>query len=453
LAWRRIVNLVQLGDEMKTKRIVGENKLFSFQEEAVSLLLKRKHTLLAHSMGLGKTCMAIELINRLHLCPVLVICKASIKINWQRKILDWATASHFIQIVHKRTDRIEPLATIVIVNYDLITHSYIHLQLKQIKWALLICDEAHYLKNMKAQRTKAILSGKGLIHSTERSLMMTGTPVLNRPIELYPILRVLSPETIAPYGDYYKFARRYCAGHQDGFCFNDKGHSNEKELNQRLRQGFMIRRTYAEIENQLPKRRYEVILIEQTCAVDNNLRVLERAERTDFKHQALDCDAGNLATLRRQTAEAKIDAVIETIREYVESVDKLVIFAYHHSVIERLENELKGYGVVTLTGATAQKDRQGGIDLFIQKPDLHVFIGQLQAAGEGIDGLQRCCHNVLFVESSWVPGEISQAIARLWRLGQSHPVLIRFLVWANSIEEHMLRVALDKVKTIREITK
>ena len=429
------------------------NQLYPFQKKSVSQLIQRKHTLLADEMGLGKTVQAIELMNYLMTPPILIICKASIKVNWQRKLEEWLIWPFEIQIINKKTDLINQQSSVVIVNYDLITHSHIFYQLKSIKWQLIICDEAHYLKNMKAQRTKAVLSKNGLIHCTERSLMMTGTPVLNRPIELYPMLKVLSPETIAPYNDYYKYAKRYCGGFQDGFCFNDKGASHTAELNERLRRGFMIRRTYEEVEMQLPKRRFEIVLLEQSEGVKTRLRVLDDAQRTDFKHQNFKANAENLATLRREVAEAKIDITIDKIREYVESVDKLVIFAYHHSVIDRLVKELAEYNPAPLTGKTPTQWRQLAVDEFINKPERKVFIGQIDAAGEGIDGLQSVCHNVLFVESSWVPGAINQAIARVWRLGQTHPVLIRFLVWADSVEEHMMRVALDKVKTIREITK
>ena len=432
------------------------NKLYPFQEVAVNKLMNRRHTLLADEMGLGKTCMAIELTNRLNLSKVLIICKASIKVNWVRKLEEWRSLGlDYIQLINKKTDDISPHANIVIINYDIISHSYMFNQLTHIPWQLIICDEAHYLKNMKAIRTRTVLGKNGLVHHTERTLMMTGTPVLNRPVELYPILKVLSPETIYPYKDYMSYAKRYCDAWWDKFSFNDKGASHTTELNERLRSGYMIRRTYSEVEMQLPKRRYEMVLIEQTDRIKPTLTTLENAERKDFKRQTLGVDAGGLATLRRETAEAKIDATIEKIREYVESVDKIVIFAYHHSVIEKLQKELHktGYGVITITGDTPTQHRQNRIDDFIKDPSIKVFIGQIQAAGEGIDGLQRVCHNVLFIESSWVPGEIAQAIARVWRLGQEHPVLIRFLIWANSVEEHMLRVALDKVKVIREITR
>lgn len=429
------------------------NNLFPFQELGVQALMSRKHNLLADEMGLGKTIQAIELVNRLKLRKVLVICKASIKRNWQRKLEEWLISKRVIQIIDKKTDFISDFSEVVIVNYDLITHSYIHQQLTDIKWDLLICDEAHYLKNMEAKRTKAVLSRKGLAHCAQRTLMMTGTPVLNRPIELYPMLRVLAPTVIAPYSDYIRYGRRYCAGYQDGFGFNADGASNMDELNKKLRANYMIRRMTDEVQVQLPKKRYEVIFIDSTKEIQNQLEVLSNPARKDFKHSNLSAGGGELATLRRECAEKKVAFSIELIKEYVESSGKIVIFAYHHTVIEAIERELSSFRTVVLTGSTSQLGRESSIKRFREDPQVKVFIGQIQAAGEGIDGLQDSCSNVLFVESSWVSGEIEQAIKRIHRMGQTKPVLIRFLVWADSVEEHMMRVALDKAQLIKEIVK
>lgn len=434
--------------------VVPINKeLLPFQVIGVDQLIRRRHNLLADDMGLGKTIQAIGLINACQLSKVLIVCKASIKRNWYNKLEEWLYISRVIQIIDKKTDFISDLSEIVIVNYDLISHSYLHQQLISIEWDLVICDEAHSLKNTKAKRTKAVLAKNGIVHHTKRTLMMTGTPVLNRPIELFPILKVLAPQVIAPYGDYFKYAKRYCDAWQDGFGLNDRGASNLDELNKKLRQHYMIRRLTHEVEVQLPKKRYEMVFVDSTSSIQQKLRTIDQATRADFKHQNLGINAGELATIRRETAEAKIEATIETIKEYVESASKLIIFAYHHSVIEKLEKEFKDYGWVSLTGTSSQNLRQNAIEKFKKDPKIKVFIGQIQAAGEGIDGLQDCCNNVLFVEWSWVPGEIEQAAKRVHRIGQTKPVLIRFLVWANSIEEHMMRIALDKVKVIKEITK
>lgn len=427
--------------------------LYPFQELGVQALIKRKHNLLADEMGLGKTIQAIEMINRLRLRRILIICPASIKRNWAAKLNDWLDSARVIQIIDKKTDYVSELTEVVIVNYDLITHSYLHKQLTDMKWDLIICDEAHRLKNLEAKRTVAVLSKNGLVRSAQRTLMMTGTPVLNRPIELYPILKVLAPTVIAPYSDYWRYAKRYCDAWQDSFGLNVNGASNTDELNKKLREHYMIRRLTHEVEVQLPKKRYEITFIDSTKEMQKRLRVLDEASRTDFKHKTLDIGAGKLATLRREVAEAKIESSLETIRNFTEGTGKTVIFAYHHSVIERLQSELRDLRPVTITGGTPNIQRQELIETFKTKENCKVFIGQIQAAGEGIDGLQEVCNNVLFVEWSWVPGEIEQACKRVHRIGQTKPVLIRFLVWADSIEEHMMRIALDKVKTIREILK
>jgi len=415
--------------------------------------MKRKHNLLADEMGLGKTIQAIELMNRLQMRRVLIICKASIKRNWERKTKEWSKYNYSIQIIDKKTDEVSEFSEVVIVNYDLITHSYIHQQLKEIQWGLIICDEAHYLKNMEAKRTKAVLARDGLVRYAKRTLMMTGTPILNRPMELYPMLKVLAPTVIAPYSDYYRYGRRYCGGFMDGFGFKANGATHTDELNKKLREHYMIRRMTNEVQVQLPSKRYEVVFIDSSEGIRTKLRTLDQASRKDFKYQTLNIDAGGIATLRRETAEEKVECSIDLIKEYAESAGKLVIFAYHHSVIEALRTNLARFSPVVLTGATSQKGRELAIKGFQEDPKRSVFIGQIQAAGEGIDGLQSVCHNVLFAEVSWVPGEIEQAIKRIHRIGQTKPCLFRFLIWADSVEEHQMRVALDKVKTIKEITK
>lgn len=429
------------------------NEYLPFQVEGINIMARRKHNLLADDMGLGKTIQAIGLINRLKLRTVLIIVKASIKINWKRKLEEWLDTPRVIQIVNKKTDVVEELAEVVIVNYELVSHSYMFQQLCLREWDLLICDEAHALKSTDSKRTKAVLAKNGIAHHAKRSLMLTGTPILNRPVELYPILKTFAPQVMYPYNDYFRFAKRYCDAWQDGFSFNVKGASNTEELNKKLREHYMIRRLTHEVEVQLPKRSHEIIFIDSDESVISRLRVLDAASRRDFKHQTLDAGAGELATLRRETAEAKIDRGMDTIKEYVESTEKIVIFAYHRSVIDKLKTVLGEYGVVALTGSTSQQERDKSIQSFKNDPNIKVFLGQIQAAGEGIDGLQEVCHNVLFLEWSWVPGEIEQACKRVHRLGQTRPVFIRFLVWADSVEEHIMRVALDKVKVIREIMK
>lgn len=429
------------------------NRLLPFQEEGVEFMLSRRHTLLADEMGLGKTAQVVETINRLDAKGVLIICPASVKRNWERELKAWLKVPRFIRILDKRTeDFCDPFWDILIVNYDLISHSNIFNQLTLFDYDLLVCDEAHYLKSMKAERTKAVLAKNGLVHRARRTVMMTGTPILNRPIELYPILKVLAPQAIAPYGDYWRFAHRFCDAWQDGLSLNVKGASHTDDLNRRLKSGYMIRRTTEEVKVQLPPKRYQMFFVETDASTEKLLFRAVELTRKQVKKQSLDIEGGgDLAILRRELAEKKVEACLEYVRNTIEGCGKLVIFAYHKTVIETLKEGLAEYGPVTLTGESSQSARREAIRRFTEEKSCQVFIGNIQAAGTGIDGLQHVCHDCLFLEWSWVPGEIEQAVKRVHRMGQTNAVLIQFLVWADSVEEHMLRTALDKVQVIREV--
>lgn len=425
----------------------------TFQVQGVEWLANRRHSLLADEMGLGKTIQGICLINALNLRKVLIICPASVKLNWKRELENWLVTKREIQVLSGKKDIIEPMTEIIIVNYDLVTHSNIHSQLVDLKYDLLICDEAHYLKNMKAERTKAILGKENIAHKATRTIMMTGTPVLNRPVELYPILKVFSPKTLGTYNDYFKYARRYCDAYQDGFTFNVNGASNCDELNKQLRGHYMLRRTMDEVYKELPAKRFQLFFVEPTGEIKPQLNEMATLCKKEVMYHQSGAAAGELATIRRELATTKVNLCIEHIRDCVEAAGKLVIFAFHHDVIKKLQMELLDFNPVILDGNKSQQARQDAITKFKNDPTCQVFIGQIQAAGQGIDGLQHVCHNALFVEWSWVPGEIDQAVARLCRMGQEKPVLIQFLVYEKSIEEHMLRVALDKVEVIEAITK
>lgn len=427
--------------------------LRSYQLQGIKQMCDRRHTLLADEPGLGKTAQVIGVINELELRRVLVICPASVKINWVRELNKWLTTQREIQIIKNKVSTVEPWAEIVVVNYDLVIHSNIFNQLKNNQWQLLVCDEAHYLKNMKAERTTAVLGAGALAHKAQRTIMVTGTPVLNRPIELYPMLKVLCPAVIGAYKDYYKYAMRYCNAWYDAFSFNVNGASHTEELNAALRKYYMIRRTLSEVETQIPARQYQMWFIEPSLKVKTKMQLIENAVRKDFQYQNLNLEGGELATVRRETAESKIESCIEHIHDRINECGKLVIFAYHHSVIQNLQKQLSQYNPVVLDGSKSQTQRQAAIDSFVNDPKTQVFIGQIQAAGQGIDGLQHVCNHVMFLEWSWVPGEIEQAMKRVQRMGQTKTTFVEFIVWSDSVEEHMMRTALDKVQVIREVVK
>ena len=170
--------------------------------------------------------------------------------------------------------------------------------------------------------------------------------------------------------------------------------------------------------------------------------------KKDAKRVAVE-SSDHIAVLRHELALSKVHSCVEHIKELLEETKKLVVFAYHKDVIVKLSAALADYGCVTITGDTPSAYRQKNVQDFQKDPSCRVFIGQIQAAGDTIT--LTAASTVVFVESSWVPGEIDQATDRLHRIGQKNSVLVQFLVIDGSLEERMLRTIIDKKLTIQKI--
>jgi len=269
------------------------NKLYDFQLKGAQFLYERRSALLADDMGLGKTIQAIVAADMIKAKRILVVCPASVKINWEREFKKWQYINRKTHIIGK-TREFLPVTDIYIVNYHIVSHSNIFNQLKNIKFDLLICDEAHYLKGIKSQRTKAILGTKGIVHNCEYKWMLTGTPLLNRPIELYPMLKVLASERMKPYDKYISYCYRYCGARYDNFGFNTNGASHLEELNKRLKP-FMLRRMKYQVLKSLPPRIYQTIVLEQTP--ETRRAVIAEGKTSKHQKEALEqgVELGELA--------------------------------------------------------------------------------------------------------------------------------------------------------------
>lgn len=440
-----------------------------FQLEGIDYLTSRRSALLADEPGLGKTAQAIGAAVALGAKKIIVICPATIKLNWRREIKQWCPDTGLfrdIQILTTSKDIIRQHAPeiehIVIVNYDLVTFSMeyakgtktilggpIYTQLVSRRWDVGVFDESHYLKGRDTVRTKVVLQKNRIAAHCTYKWYLTGTPVTSRPVELYPLLKANCPELIAPYDTYESFVMRFCDGYWDGPILNDRGASNIPDLHKRL-QGFMLRRLKKDVLKELPECLYQLIPLGQNDAAKK--LVSEEMKWPELKRRAVaDLGGEHIATHRREMALARLNQSIEHICELMESVDKIVVFAHHREVITRLKEALIHFKPAVVHGGVSQIDRNAAILAFANKPECRVFIGQIQAAGVGLDGLQGSSNTIVFVESSWVPTEIQQAVGRLERMGQKNAVLAQFLVTEGSIEENILSTAVEKLKVIEHI--
>lgn len=413
-----------------------------YQEDGVRFLTSGFHKMLADDMGLGKTIQVIvAAFNTLHAKQTVIVCPAAVKYHWARQIVKWSKSSQTIFVITNGKAHIPPHASVIIVNYELLLRDSIYKQLiargQATGFDVMVCDEAHYLKSLTAKRTKRVLGVSSFMKHAKYKWMLTGTPVLNRPSEIYPILCTLAPEVIAPYTTWADFGKYFCKGEQDQYgAWDMSGSSHIPELTTRM-EGFLLRRKKEDVLDQLPDKVETVIELE--C------------------EEPIGLEDAPISTVRRELALAKLPEAIKYIGDMVKKVGKVVVFAHHRAVIDGLRDGLKDYGPVIVRGGMTAEQKQTSIDSFINEVDTQVFIAQTLAGGIGIDGLQEVCQYVVFVELDWSPGIMDQAIDRLRRIGQRKTVFVQYLAVPGSLDTVMAEVleykrdVITKLLAVKEV--
>lgn len=443
-----------------------------YQKAGIEYASQRKDTLVADGMGLGKTIQALGFINKIKPKNVLVVCPKSIKYNWLEEAQKWLVDDWKFHIVNDNNAPPED-ANFVIVNYEkTVKKSNLTTWLSRI-WDVLICDEAHLLKTPAAQRTQAVLGiqGLSLMRRSRRALFLTGTPIMNAPRELWPIIAAISP---AQFGDWSKFMNRYCQPYLDpsGRMRFDGG-TNLDELQTRLRSVCMVRRLKEDVLKELPPKIRQLIHLDDgkgeiDPAVQRwNLMYQEKVSQASLKAEAsqsedefriaikeLDVVVGvaftEMSKYRHDTAVRKLDMAIEYIDNYLEETgSKIIIFAHHHDVLVPM---LKHYGDKAVGmwggGTTTDAQRQEKIKAFQENPEIRIFIGGLKAAGIGIT--LTAAEAVIFVEGDWTPATMMQAEDRAHRIGQLKPVHVIQLVLKDTLDANMAKYVQRKMILIEK---
>ena len=405
-----------------------------YQKAGIAYAAGRNNTLIGDEMGLGKTIQAIGTINLTNPKTVLVVCPASLKLNWKSEMEKWLVSERTIDVINGGREQIPSNPDVVIINYDVLTKYAKPLQSRI--WDMVIMDEVHKIKNPKAKRTVVAVSIKA-----RRKVLLTGTPITNRPIELQPIAGYLDYDS---FGNFFNVARKYAGAYKGKFGWDYSGSSNLDELQRRLRQSFMIRRKKDEVLKELPAKRRQVIVLPSkgyTKELTKEFDALADAvEETSFEEVTFEKMSG----VRHEMALAKVDDVIEHL---VDLDHQVVVMAHHKDVVQGIQDGLEAAGktVVTLTGDCNQAHRQNSVDTF-QAGKADVFIGTIGAAGVGIT-LTKASH-VVFAELDWVPGNMSQAEDRCHRIGQTDSVLVQHLVVDKSLDARIAEALVDKQKVL-----
>lgn len=444
-----------------------------YQRAGIAFALEKPGTLIADEMGLGKTIQAIGVINAdPKVAKVCVICPATLKINWFRELKRWLVRPLSVGIVEADC---WPTTDIAIVNFDIV-----HKFEKRLNfwWDLLVVDECHYLKNPKARRTQHVLgykptkkdlaagkSGRTAVPARRR-LYLTGTPIVNKPNEIFPLINSLCP---TEFPDFFRFAKRYCNATQNGFGWDFSGASNLAELQTRLRTTCMVRRLKKDVLTELPPKRRMVVEMpsEGLTAVSREaiaarahedkladlkaaVELAKAGSEPEYKAAVENLRAGmtasftELAKLRHDTAVAKLPLVVDFLKEELEEVEKLLVFAHHRDVLEAIREAFPGSALVY--GGMSGEDKMREVDRFQKRPDCRVFCGSITAAGVGLT--LTAASLVCFAELDWVPGNVSQCEDRAHRIGQKDCVMVKHLVLAGSLDAEMARTLVAKQQVI-----
>ena len=448
-----------------------------FQRAGVDFMSRRQNILLGDEMGLGKTIQILGLINLEKPDSVLIICPAYLKINWHREATKW-TSGYKIAVIQAGKP-VDTTANFVILNYEMMSKAEVSAFVKSRTWGLLGCDEAHYLKTSTSSRTLQVLGGKNkdkqeiaAISATKR-IFATGTPILNRPCELWTIVKAAGL-----FSDWFQFHKRYCDAYRSEFGWVTTGASNLDELQEKLRSSIMIRRLKADVLKELPAKRHQVLEIEpstpeQRAVVRAEVAAQKKGDAVTLKleaaRNATDKKFGKnsdeykaavktlkegklaafneMAKLRHETALAKVSAVVDHIREVLENGNEnILVFAHHRDVATKIFEAVGGREAAVLVyGGMAPDARQAAVDRF-QSGKVRIFIGTIDGAGTGLTLTNASI--VIFAECSWTPSALAQAEDRAHRIGQENQVLVQHIVLEGSFDATMARKIVDKREVI-----
>ncbi|XP_068102189.1 SWI/SNF-related matrix-associated actin-dependent regulator of chromatin subfamily A-like protein 1 [Hyperolius riggenbachi] len=420
------------------------SSLMPFQRDGVCFAITREgRLLLADDMGLGKTIQAICIAAYYRKeWPLLVVAPSSVRFTWAEAFHRWlpsVSADNVNVIVTGRDSQSTSL--INIVSYDLLGKMEKH---ATSNFKVIIIDESHFLKNVKTARCKSAMP---LLKSAKRVILLSGTPAMSRPAELYTQIAAVRP-TFFP--RFHEFGLRYCDAKQMPWGWDYSGSSNLSELKLLLEESIMIRRLKSDVLSQLPpKQRKMVVIAPEGINARTKAALAAAAKEMEkgFKSKVQEKEA--LLLFYNRTAEAKIRCVIEYIMDLLESGrEKFLVFAHHKLVLDSVCEELdkKNVGFIRIDGNTSSADRQSFCQKFQLSDKISVAVLSITAANMGLT--LSSADLVVFAELFWNPGVLIQAEDRVHRIGQTSSVNIHYLVAKGTADDYLWPMIQEKIRIL-----
>ena len=441
---------------------------YDYQKEGIAYALQKKRCIMGDEPGLGKTAQAIGTLTASGAFPALVICPASLKVNWQREwkkfggidsiILNDKNRAVWHNILRMKRYDGKPMAQVIITNYESLKKFFVRRQLRQERFTLksvefderinlfrsVIIDESHKCKSNHTQQSKFV---QGIASGKEYVLELTGTPVVNSNEDLVQQLRIMG--RLDDFGGYQKFVGRYCQG------INKSSHV--KELNMRLRSLCFFRRQKKDVLTQLPDKTRNYLVTEVS-----NKREYEAAEKDVIKYlrdyQNADDEKlqrairGDIMVrmniLKQISARGKVESACEVIHNTIDGGQKLIVFCFLKEVVAALKREFPQ--AVTVTGDDNDRQKQAAVDKFQQDDNCKLIILNYRSGGTGLT--LTAASNVLFVEFPWTFADCCQAEDRAHRNGQKNAVTCTYLLGDGTIDEYMYNLIQTKKDIANGVT-
>lgn len=413
-------------------------KLYDYQKQGVRSIINRLgcRALLGDEMGLGKSMQGVAYIshrlNTRHGCRILLVCPSYLQLHWQAELKKHLDVDGGIW-----DDKECPTEQVVIIPYSKLTNRPVD----SVTWDTIVADESHYVKNRTSKRTQAFVP---LCHKCTGVLLMTGTPCLNRPNEIFTQMHAIRPQHVL---SYHRFTERFCDAKQTRFGWSDTGSSNSDELHWLLKKEYMIRRLKRDVLTQLqPKTRYSVLLnvdskgLKRLDEIRSEMRSLGSSHGDMMRRKALVSEA------YRETAQAKASEVSRWVNDRLENTEEsFLVFGHHQVTLDTLERNLTTDSYMRIDGSVSKEKRQEMVDEF-QKGGIRVALLSIMAAGTGLTLTH--ASTAVFAEMYWCPGQLLQAEDRIHRVGQTSPVTITYLLGSGTIDTRIYPQVVRKLKVL-----
>jgi SNF2 family DNA or RNA helicase len=419
----------------------------SHQKEAIEKLTSNKKFILADDMGLGKTTSTVISALETGAKKILIVCPASLKINWLREIQNYTDRSIYICEGKKYED-----SDFVIINYDIIKNFHDPKNkedsiLLKSKFDLVILDECHYIKNSQAIRTKLV---NDFVKNVERLWLLTGTPITSRPIDYYNLLRLVdSPVSL----NWQAYVIRYCGGYQfrvggNKKIWNTNGATNLDELRERT--SLQILRRLKENVLDLPEKIITPVYLKLKSKEYEDLmgEYFDWYRNKRDESTSLTIQFSKLMKVRQVIANEKVESTIELCENILEQDKKVIVFTNFTDTLHRIYNHF-GKKAVYLDGSCSKQSRQHAIDEFQNNDKIRLFVGNLKAAGVGIT--LTAAETIIMNDLSFVPADHAQAEDRAYRYGQKNNVLVYYPIFENTVEGAIYDILSRKKQIINQV--